>query len=347
MSPPKIGLIARSEVARGLGIQSRGFHDNVPVDRVLLVQMPQPDSDTADWWYPNATTITPDLRQHTLDEQQVRGWMAGLDVVFSVETPYDWRLPIWAREMGIKTVIQGNPEFTRHRLPEYLHLGNPDAWWWPTSWRLDLLPPGTLMPVPMPDSPMVGAEPGTKLRIYHTTGKRAFQDRNGTDVFFDALRAVYEPVHTTIYGLYKNLPQTPRLHPKQEVEVFEDGVEDQWEMHRNQHLLVMPRRYGGLSLPALEAASRGIAVLMPDVSPNAELAQILCPTRTYRFINVAAGALMVADTDHMVLGEMIDSLSKNPEAVAAAQQRAWNMVPRWSEWRARYIAEFEKVCNED
>ena len=70
-------------------------------------------------------------------------------VVFTVETPYDWRLPNWAREAGVKTVVQGNPEFYRNHLASHAHQANPDEWWWPTSWRpIRELPQGTIVPVP-------------------------------------------------------------------------------------------------------------------------------------------------------------------------------------------------------
>ena len=131
----RLGAIVRTEVARGLGIQSRNFVDHMPVERTLVIDMPRPDCPTDDSWCPNPTHITYDINRHVLDEQQVREWLDGLDVVFTVETPYDWRMPIWAREMGVRLIVQGNPEFIRHGQKDWLHLGDP-IWWWPTSWRL-------------------------------------------------------------------------------------------------------------------------------------------------------------------------------------------------------------------
>jgi len=338
----KIGLIARAEYARGLAIQSKNFYDHMPVDRVLLVKMPNPDCEVREWWYQNAT-ITDSLPGHTLDEELVREWMRGLDVVFSVETPYDWSLPIWAREMGVKTVIQGNPEFVRHGQEGYEHFADPDQWWWPTTWRLAALPAGVHMPVPMPDHERTAAEPGEPLRVYHIAGKRAFADRNGTDIFINAMRALQPSTTVTLHGLEYSLPE---IQPVRNLTIHVEnlGVSDLWDMHTNQHVLVLPRRYGGLCLPALEAASRGIAVMMPNCSPNSELASILSPCTQGKTIRVASGQLTMADTHHYTLGQEINQLVHNPKRLMNAMNHAYSMVPRWSEWREKYLQQFEVVC---
>ena len=126
----KIGLIARPEADRGLGIQSHGFFENIPVDRVCLINMPASHRHQQ-FTYAGVPVmrINYDVNRPCLDENVMREWMRGLDVVFSVETPYDWQFPHWARAEGVKTVIQGNPEFTRHGLLGYEHLASPDARW--------------------------------------------------------------------------------------------------------------------------------------------------------------------------------------------------------------------------
>ena len=337
----KIGLISRCETSRGLGIQTKAVFDNLPIERVLLIRMPRPDCEERPDWYPGATQVDYDPRGWTIDERVAREWMDGLDVVFSVETLYDKRFPEWAKQMGVKTVIQGNPEFIRHGLTGYEDLIHPDAWWWPTSWRTDLLPPGTLMPVPMPDHEPTGAQ-GGRLRIVHIAGKRAFHDRNGTDIVASMLGVLRADVHVTMHGLDHCLPDLPRPR-RWTMEVENIGVEDRWSMYDNQHILIMPRRYAGLCLPALEAASRGVAVLMTDCSPNRELAQLFITPRRVRRINVAAGQIDSHDVNHLDLARDIDMLASSPQIVREAQRRAWSDVPRWSEWKQKYLDEFAKI----
>ncbi len=347
MADLKIGLIARCERARGLAIQSRNFYDHMPVDRVLLVRMPTPDCDERPDWYPGATQL-PSLPGHTLDRAAVEAWMEGLDVVFTVETPYDWSLPHWARRMGVKTIIQGNPEFVRHGQPEYEHHAHPDAWWWPTSWRLDQLPLGRVMPVPMPDVVSAQARDphaAGPLRAFHVTGKRAFGDRNGTDVVINALRALGRDVEFTMFGLDHCLPPIDTARSQVQLTVRNEGVEDRWEMYDDQHLLVLPRRYAGLCLPALEAAAAGCAVMMTGCSPNLELASLLVQPAASRKIRVAAGEIRSNDVSHIDLAMRISDIAANRGYLEGAMRVQAEMVPRWSEWRGRYLAEMEALCS--
>ena len=339
----KIGAIVRSEYARGLAIQTKNFVDHMPVERVLSVKMTNPDCALAEGWYPGATEVTCS-REHTLDERLVREWMEGLDVVFTVETPYDWSLPRWAREMKVKTVIQGNPEFVRHGQVGYGHHEHPDAWWWPTSWRLANLPPGIVMPVPMPDHEPTAAEPfdGGPLRIYHIAGKRAFADRNGTDTVINSLRALREDIIVTMHGLDHSLPEIDPVR-NLTVNVERVGVADRWDMHRDQHLLVMPRRYGGLCLPVLEAASRGIAVLMTDVSPNEELASRRVPVNIQRTIRVAAGEILAADVHHFELAQEINAFASDRDYLSQHMRQTSALVTHWSTMKEKYMEAFARV----
>lgn len=343
----RIGLIARCEVARGLAIQSKNFYDNMPVERVLLVRMPRPDCREEPGWYPGAWPIQYDSIDHTLNENLVRQFLDGLDVVFTAETVYDWRLPLWAMQAGVKTVIQGNPEFFRHDQPRFAHYHHPDAWWWPTSWRTDVLPAGPVMPVPMPDDVRVTAgDPSAEgpLRLLHVAGKRAWGDRNGTAIFADSMRATTEDIHATIHGIDEELPEI-RPRPGLTVRSQPSAVEDRWSMYAGQHIMVLPRRYGGLCLPALEAAAAGVAVMMPPVSPNDELASVTMASRRTGHIDLSCGRVMTAEVDHMDLGQQLDEFAQHRVGVSHLQALALRHVPRWSEWRPRYMDELQKVVD--
>lgn len=340
----KIGLIARNEIARGIAIQSKNFYDNMPVDRVLLVRMERPDCGVDDLWYKNFVSVDYNALNHTLDEAVVRKWLRGLDVVFTVETPNDWRIPEWCRQSGVKLVIQGNPEFFRHGQPEVGNRPHPDAWWWPTSWRIDHLPAGPVMPVPMTRGSMqVDRKPGP-VRIVHVMGKRAWQDRNGTDTFCDALRGTLEPMDAWIYGLDEVLPEM-RAQRNQNLHLFPSGVLDRWEMYDDMDVLVLPRKFGGLCLPALEAASRGVAVMMPDVPPNRELAQLFIEVTRLRTMSLPCGHVETPAINHIELARQLDELARYPDRVSKARQEAFLSVPTWDEWQPKYMAELEKLLS--
>lgn len=343
----RLGLIARCEYARGLAVQSKGIYDALDFDKVLLVRRRHEALDCEERvdWYPGAQHITYDHLTHTLPQEEVMAWLEGLDVVFTVETTYDWRLPDWARSMHVRTVIQGNPEFYRHDQAEYSHQAHPDSWWWPTPWRMDRLPPGRLVPVPMPDIAPT-ARTGGVPRFLHVVGKRAFEDRNGTDIVINALRSIDEPCEFTISGFGWELPQIALpLNSPVQLTVEHAGVQDRWSMYRDHSVLVLPRRYGGLSLPALEAAVSGLGVLMPDCSPNSSLASGFISGRDQRQIRLACGHVNVTDVDFVPLGHHLTHLVRNPGEVAAMQRRSLEMIPRWSQFRQLYLDEFQMVAN--
>lgn len=343
----RLGLIARCETARGIAIQSKGFYDAMPVDKVLLVRFPRPDCREAPEWYDasRTTQVAYDAKNHTLDESVVREWLRGLDVVFTVETPNDWRMPTWCREEGVKLVVQGNPEFVRHGRPGFESLPHPDAWWWPTSWRLDHLPKGTVMPVPMSFEWAQRRNLDRPLRVLHVVGKRAFADRNGTDQFVSAIRRVRTPIHVTMYGLDGQLPQIPHIPGNRRVAVdyFPDGVDDRWEMYRDQDVLVLPRRYGGLCLPALEASACGLAVVMPDCSPNSELAASRVPIRRLVKMQLAAGVIEGAEVNPADIAATLDRFALDREFLHRTQREQELLTPFWSEWFPRYLTELHKV----
>ncbi len=338
----RLGLIARCEIARGIAIQSKGFYDHLPVDDVLLVRMPRPDCAEAPEWYPGATQVTYDAKLHQLPEDVVKRWLRGVDVVFTVETPNDWRMPLWCDEMGVRLIIQGNPEFVRHVRPEFEHLPHPTSWWWPTSWRTDVLPAGLLMPVPMYDGIQVEPPPEDGLlRVLHVVGKRAYQDRNGTEILVQALRRVRRRMHVTIVGLDGELPkvQAGPSNRNLTVEYHPNGMDDRWSMYDRQDVLVLPRRYGGLCLPALEAGAAGLAVMMPDCSPNAELASILVPVRRQTPTTLACGPIRMTEVAPIDIATQLDDLATNPELLSTRKALQRHITPSWMDWGLKYRGE--------
>jgi hypothetical protein len=342
----KIGLIARSEIARGIAIQSKNFFDNMPVDKVLLVRMPRLDCVEDPSWYPGRTDAVYDPLNHQLEEDLVRGWLAGLDIVFTVETPNDWRIPTWCREMGVRLVIQGNPEFVRHGQRGYEYMPHPDAWWWPSMWRQGLVPAGPVMPVPMPDDiPERVRDDDPRLHVVHVIGKLAFADRNGTDLFAQAIPQITRDIKLTIHcidgGLHAEMPR----HRPVEMQFQLEPVVDRWEMYQNQDLLMLPRRYGGLCLPALEAAASGLMVAMSDISPNEHFTAHRFGGTIVRNLNLAAGPVPCFDSNPTAMARMIDQLADLHDDIEWDRQREMQMamVPRWSEWRQRYLDEMERM----
>jgi hypothetical protein len=322
---------------------THNFYRNMPVHDTLLVRMPGVYGPDSPELYPRAVNVAFDTREATLPEATVRDWLSGLDVVYTAETPYDWRMPQWCKDAGVKLVVHGMPEFYVHENPMAGKLDHPDQWWWPTSWRTDVLPKGRVMPVPhnvrerrRSDDP--------RLHILHVIGHRAIFDRNGTDLVVQALRSIQVPVKVTIHAFEGGIPHIGR-NPNVEVDLHLEPTDDRWAMFDDQDVLLMPRRYGGLCLPALEAASCGLIVAMPDCSPNEELAAVRFPCVSRRRLNLPGGSIPAFDADARQIAASIKWLARQLQHDHLAPQREEQkaLLPTWDVWRDRYLQAFSEL----
>lgn len=341
----RIGLIARDEIGRGLAIQTKSFYDHMKPDAVLLVHDLSRRQEAGDNWYPGALEVEWDTVTHTLDYETMQKFLRGIDVVFTAETPYDWSMLELARELGVKTVIQGNPEFFRHGLPRGpTETQHPDEWWWPSGWRRGQLPPGPLMPCPQPERDFApGLDYDGPLRILHVIGKRAWKDRNGTDTFMQVARIIREKAQITMFSMDGDLPE---VWPTANVEwkLFPDGVKDRWDLYKNQDVLVLPRRYGGNCLPVLEAAACGLAVVMPNMEPNAEYTPLLTSISQMRNERLPCGMTPICDPDPYSIASTLDLLARDRGLLLAEQQAAYMRAPRWTDWATVYRLRLENLC---
>lgn len=344
----KIGLIARGE-DRGLGHLTQDFYRGFGADRVLLVEMGELArgfTKHADR-FPDATHIPLALVNHRyeFDERVVREWLDGLDVVYSAETYYDWRMIGWARSAGVATVCHLMPEFWKHAQED---LPQPDAWWTPTRWRIEHLPPSTrVVPVPIPlDCPMPGDTLDGPLSFVHVAGHRAAQDRAGTVAFMRALQFLNAECRVRVITQDNRLPSasTPR-HVTYSSTM--NGVADRWDLYRDADAIVSPRRYGGLSLPVNEALGMGLGVIMSDCPPNAEewpIVRIKVDERTP--IRTGAGIIATVEPNPWAVASAMDACAENPvvyrrESREAAQR--WAEARSWGALRPDYERAFREV----
>lgn len=343
----KVGLLARAE-DRGLGIQSWEFHRHLHPDRTLVVTDPRSASmgfpahlDR----YPGATVVP--WVDGQLDERTVRGWLDGLDVVFAAETLYDWRLADWARAAGCGTVVQVNPEFYRHHVDP---LPAPTAWWAPSPWRIDLLHPTTrLVPVPVATdrwpTPVAAAPGDGPLRVLHVVGHKAAGDRNGTLQLLQALRMMRQRVHVTVVA---QDARTPRIRGLRHVTLSTvvGGLTDYWDLYAGHHLLVLPRRYGGLCLPAQEAMGAGLGVVMSDTEPNGWWPAELVTALNRGTLQLAGGRIDMAATKPVALARLLDALAADPARVQDLQGagRRWARGHSWVALGPQYRDQLTEIA---
>lgn len=330
----KVGVIARAE-DRGLGIQTWEAVRHLHPDRVLVVDVSNPDGFPMHLdRYPEATVARLQAGRW-LAESLVREWLDGLDVVFSVETLYDWRLADWARDAGVATVVQMNPEFFQHDLPGWVEQ-EPTVWWNPTTWRA-LAHRAEVRHVPVPvaldrfgslesrepirESRQLVDEP-RRLRALHIIGRAALGDRNGTEIVHSAKAA------TT------HVDWTLRAQRAQDRAPGADGaVPNYWDLYRDQDVLVMPRRYGGLCLPTQEAMAAGMAVVMPACPPNTDWPIVPAVWQFQGTIVVPCGEIPMVATDAPSLAGILDRMAVDPQLLDDYRLRSRDWATRHS-WQA-------------
>lgn len=261
----RIGLIARAD-SRGLGIQTKAFHDNMQPAKTLVVDCPsmQPLPIRYDW-YPNATWV------HGLPTpSDLAAFSDGLDVIYTAETGYSPTL--W--DLNTKTVLHANYEFLNPH-------DRPTVWAAPSLWNITRWPTGTIqLPVPIETSRFPTFDPPrTATRLLHIVGRPTMDGprdlhRNGTIDLLNSLQYVASTVTVTLRcqqpGYIAGLISDHNINPQPNVTLrIESGdTQNYWDNYHNQHALILPRRFGGLCLPANEALGAGIPVIMTDIDPN-------------------------------------------------------------------------------
>jgi len=333
----RLGVLARSE-ARGLGNQSHDVCLNLNPDRVLLVD---PGRDKRFTQHPERyqawPTTTAQWRNGRLDPDVVRPWLQGLSVVYSAETPYDDRLPQWAAEAGCGIVVHANPEF----------LSPSDAkaavtWWAATPWRIGHLPARTrVVPMPVPAAPF-RHEPRERVRFLHVAGWPAVADRNGTVIVAAAAALMRSDAMVVIRGQHKDIHQ----HRRPTVKVEAGNLPNHWDLYRDADVLVMPRRFGGLCLPALEALAVGLPVVMSDTSPNEVWPGPRIPVTRNQTVATRCGVLPLYDTNPQALAACLDDIATNPDVLAKLRTEAseWAAANTWDALTPLWEEELARAC---
>lgn len=345
----RIGLIARAENT-GLSTQTHEFYRHMHPAKTLLVDMSRGKGRTLrPELYPAA-----EVSQGFPSSTQFARFLDGLDVVFTAEIPYGYDLFTLADRTGVKTVLQYNFEFL-----DYLqrpNLPKPTLFAAPSTWHYDDVPftNKTLLPVPIATDRFADVRRPTKARathFLHLVGRPAIHDRNGTADLLAALPFVQAQVKMTIRcqdpRYVPSLVQRRTIPGNVELVIESGEAVNYWDNY-DADVLVMPRRFGGLCLPANEALGAGMPVIMPDISPNTWLpAEWLVPaTQEGRFM--ARSMIDLYTVDHVELAAKIDQSATDPSFFAASQETARRMAKElsWSEQRPVYEKVFEDLCSQ-
>lgn len=316
----KLGIIARADNT-GLGNQTCEAVRHLKPTKTLVVDISDvsPKNLTVRLdRFPGATVI----RSHKPTYEDFERFLTGLDVVYTAETPYNYELYTLANLMGVKTIQHVNWEFFDYvRHPE---LPRPSLFAAPTVWHYDELPePKALLPVPIASDRFPKQHIHWRAkRFLHVVGYPTTGDRNGTEDLLAALRYIRANVTVTIKTQEDNFVRVPPHPPNVTVVVETMDTPEYWDLYRGHDVLVLPRRYGGLCLPAQEAIGAGLPVVMSDVTPNQWLPQ---EWRVPAGLHSSIMARMPIDTyrtDPVELAKLIDKFATSTSFHIKATRRA-------------------------
>ena len=340
-------MIVRAE-NRGLGLQTWEAYRHLHPARTLVVDLShhQPYANHLDR-YPDAWRV---VRDDALTPELWREFVDGLDVVFTAETPYDYRLYDIAARAGVATVCQINPEFYRHETEP--DLPRPTILIAPTTWRLDRMPGVRHLPFPVDRDrcafarrPLAGDGPVTFL---HVAGHRAIYDRNGTSTVMQAIQHLRVPSRLIVRSQSELGGSLQRRSDVVDVQVVVDDVPDYWRLYDDADVLILPRRYGGQSLPMNEALSCGLPVIATDVAPQDEWLPpaTRVPVRRTRRWKSQAGMLDLYDAHPVALARTWDRLAADPELVGKLSEAADRYAQRisWDALHGCYLELFEEAA---
>lgn len=259
----------------GLGAQTRRMAHFIKPERILAINaIFSKNKQHHLEWYDGFSGYTVNGFPNNTE---INAFINGLTHVIVAENPLNFYLLDECKRRNIKLYIQSNYEFCDH-LDKKLTL--PTKFLMPSYWhidtmkglfgddRVDYLPP-PIDPNEFKEARKINLNRSGKTRFLHIVGTLAENDRNGTLDLLDSLPHTTSDFELVIRSQH-DLPSHYMRNDKQLKYIIENSSDNQ-SMYKDFDALILPRRYGGLSLTTNEALMSGLPVFMTNISPNNQL----------------------------------------------------------------------------
>lgn len=315
----KLGLVAFANDS-GLGAQTRRLAYMLKPDRLLVIDssgFSKNKKQHFDWY----SGFTGYKVKGFPTNQEVRKFMTGLTHLIVCENPLNFYMLTFGLQSNCKVYIQSNYEFCDH-LREDLDL--PEKFLMPSFWHVEtmqkLFGKDKVQYLPPPINPNEfkqareanfgrGEIASQYPRFLHIVGTLADHDRNGTLDLLESLKYSKSDFVLVIRSQH-DLPPEYRVNDKR-VAYQIGNISEAEEMYSDFDAMILPRRYGGLSLTTNEALMSGLPVIMSDTSPNNKLLP-----KKWLVPGKVAGEFMtrtmidIFKTDSAKLGQKLDWLTE-------------------------------------
>lgn len=330
----RIGLLARGDTG-GLAAQTEDFYRWMKPYKTLLIDYDVYTGYHTDYTkYPDAMTVDREPSDDVLKQ-----FLTGLDLVFTVETPYSPSLFSIARQMGVKSVLQYNYEWLQQHQDD---VPLPDLFLAPSEWNRDKMKwPTKYLHVPVDREKFPFKAKREAQKFLHIAGHKTMGDRNGTAILLEALPYIQSQVEIVI----RTQDDLPRPYTDSKLTIIKEDVSDRRDLYNDEDVLILPRKYGGLSLQLNEALSLGMPVIMPDIAPQNEfLPQWWLVKAMMKETTMIKTPVEVYECTPQDLAAKIDEFAQDmgPTSYSAdstAKERDWKVM------KPQYEDLFEELCH--
>lgn len=250
----RIGMVVRCDVT-GLGNQSQDWVSQLPVSKTLVVWVPYKESFPQIYGKENSRICEAGFPS----VGDIEWLLTDVDVVISLETPYNWSLISEAKKKGVKTIINPNYEWIPRDIPE-----EPDLWLCTNILNYNTIQTDNKVYVPQPiNRDMFKFKKRKKARVFlFNNGNGGAHGRNGLKEFLEAINFVKSDVKFIINS---QVPVETVYDKRIELHQGEPNIQEIW---KEGDVFVHLRKFGAMSLPMNEAMSLGLPILGINRDPE-------------------------------------------------------------------------------
>lgn len=331
----RCGLIARADKT-GLGVKTWEFYNHIKPLKTLLVDISSLNGRPInEKWYQYAT-----VSDGFPSDELIDSFLHGISVVYTAETPYNYKLFSIAKERGIKTILHANYEFLDYCAD--ISLPAPDIIACPTYWHYkDIQAIGKhigskviYLPVPVATEHFKYKKRNKIKKILHIAGNKTIYDRNGTGELIEAMRYVKSDVKLVIRSQHT----LQKMIKDDRIEIDETNKVNYWDNYEDEDMFVLPRKFGGLCLPLNESLACGMIPLMLGIEHIKDLLPIECqiPTEAYKEF-VVRPTIRCYDTDPFVIAKNIERLVNSDLTKINKWVNKWRKENSWKALKPLYL----------
>lgn len=331
-----LGMVVRDDLG-GLGNLTYDVFKNVRPEVTVIVQA-RPCRGTPRTEVFNEPWTEVIYTANPMTRQQWRNIAPRADTWWTAETWYCNEAERVIKAAGKRSIL--------YAMPELFNGSQADEVWNPTRYLSDRRRLSDVMDWPT-TPPSVWRERTSVKRLLHLSGGAQY-DRNGTEIFIDAMRQVTEPCEVMLHQpdeTHQLDLSTIGLPGHVTVRQSLDYFNTMDEAYEWADVLVIPRRYAGLCLPAFEAFGHGCLVMMSDTDPQCDWPIVPVQAIPMPPARMRGGAVPMVTVDPSMLARRIESLlTADPVAIGrqSREGRAWSETRSWDMMRSMWTWRLKK-----